>query len=70
MPEVMLKKKKKGQINFYIAKKDMEEIISSLEFDAPDKWGGKVILADGSEYYIDPLDAPPKLPITMRVKRL
>lgn len=70
MPEVMLRKNEKGQINFYIAKKDMEEIISEIEFDAPDKWGGKITLADGSEYYIDPLAAPPKLPITMRIKRL
>ncbi|MEZ5671427.1 MAG: putative nitrogen fixation protein NifT [Thiotrichaceae bacterium] len=70
MPEVMLRKNDKGQINFYIAKKDMEEIITSLEFDSPDKWGGKVILADDSEYYIEPLDTPPKLPITLRVKRL
>lgn len=70
MPSVMLRKNDQGRITFYVAKKDLEETIASLEFDAEDKWGGEIVLEDGSKYYIDPLDTPPKLPITLRVKRL
>lgn len=70
MPSVMFRRNEKGQISFYVAKKDLEETVSSLEFDTPTKWGGEIILADGSRYHIDPLDAPPKLPITLKVKKL
>ncbi len=58
-----------GYISFYIPKKDVEEKIISLEFDSPDRWGGRVSLANGSAYYIEPLSAPPKLPLTMRARR-
>ena len=34
-----------------------------------ERWGGEVALADGSSYYLEPLSAPPKLPITLRAKR-
>jgi nitrogen fixation protein NifT len=70
MPSVMLRKNDQGELSFYVAKKDLEETVSTLEFDSDDKWGGEIELSDGSKYYIDPLDAPPKLPITLRVKRL
>lgn len=69
MPEVMLRRREDNKILFYVAKKDLEEVIESIEFDQPDKWGGEVVLGDGSRYYFDPLDAPPKLPITLRAKR-
>lgn len=70
MPSVMLRKNDQGELSFYVAKKDLEETVAALEFDSDDKWGGEIELSDGSKYYIDPLDAPPKLPITLRVKRL
>jgi nitrogen fixation protein NifT len=69
MPEVMLRKRDDNKILFYVAKKDLEEVIESLEFDSPDKWGGEVVLGDGSRWYFEPMDAPPKLPITLRAKR-
>ena len=69
MPSVMISRNKNGQLTFYIAKKDQEEIVVSLEHDSPEHWGGEVALADGSSYYLEPLSAPPKLPITLRAKR-
>lgn len=69
MPEVMLRRRADDKILFYVAKKDLEEVIETIEFDRPDKWGGEVVLGDGSRYYFEPLDAPPKFPITLRAKR-
>jgi nitrogen fixation protein NifT len=68
MANVMLRQEE-GYISFYIAKKDVEEKVVSLEFDLADRWGGRVSLADGSEYYIDPLPAAPKMPITLRARK-
>ena len=70
MPSVMLRKREDGKLLFYVAKKDLEETIESLEFDRPDKWGGEVVLGDGSKYYFDVLDIPPKIPTTLQAKRL
>lgn len=69
MPSVMISRNRNGQLTFYIAKKDQEEIVVGLEHDSPSRWGGVVSLADGSSYYLEPMDAPPKLPITLRAKR-
>ncbi|PMR73786.1 putative nitrogen fixation protein NifT [Billgrantia endophytica] len=69
MPNVMIRRNPQGQLTFYIAKKDQEEIVLALEHDGPERWGGEVSLADGSSYYLEPLPAPPKLPITLRAKR-
>ena len=69
MPEVMIRKDASDRLIFYIPKKDLEEVIATLEFDSADKWGGLVTLSDGQHFYINPLAAPPKLPITLRVKR-
>ncbi len=69
MPSVMINRNRNGQLTFYIAKKDQEEIIISLEHDSPARWGGEVALADGSRYHLEPLSAPPKLPITLRARR-
>jgi nitrogen fixation protein NifT len=68
MPSVMIRRNAEGQLTFYIAKKDQEEIVVSLEHDSPDAWGGEVVLGDGSSYWIEPMPQP-KLPITVRAKR-
>jgi len=68
MPSVMLRKNADGQITFYVAKKDLEETIVSLEFDTPAKWGGDIELSDGSKYYIEPCEEP-QYPVTIRFKR-
>ena len=69
MPSVMLKKNSEGKLIFYVPKKDLEEVAEAVEFDRADKWGGEVLLADGSKYYFEPI-APPDFPITLRAKRL
>ena len=70
MPSVMLRKREDGKLIFYVAKKDLEETIESIEFDSPNKWGGEVVLGDGSKYAFEILDAPPKIPLTLQAKRL
>jgi len=54
MAKVMLRKNDDGQILFYLAKRDMEEIIETLEFDSDDKWGGNVKLTNGDIWFIEP----------------
>lgn len=70
MPSVMIRQTESGELSFYVAKKDLEETVASLEFDSPEKWGGEVELADGSKFYLEPQEPAPKLPTTLRAKRL
>lgn len=70
MPSVMLRKRDDGKLLFYVAKKDLEETVESIEFDTEDKWGGEVVLGDDSRYYFEPMSPPPKIPITLRAKRV
>lgn len=70
MPNVMLRHNDAGQLVFYVAKKDLEETVVSLEHEGPESWGGELELSDGSRFYVEPFSEPPKLPITVRVKRL
>ena len=69
MPNVMLKVNTQGKLVFYVPKKDLEEVAESVEFDSPEKWGGEVLLADGSRYYFEPQERP-DFPVTLRAKRL
>lgn len=69
MPSVMIRKNEDGKLLFYVAKKDQEEIIASVETDTDEAWGGEVELTDGSKYYIDPISPPPTFPTTLRFKR-
>ena len=69
MPNVMIRKSDAGELLFYVAKKDMEETIASVEMDTPERWGGDVVLTDGSRWYIDPISPPPTFPTTLRFKR-
>lgn len=69
MPSVMIRRTPEGELLFYIAKKDQEEIISNVEVDTEQQWGGEVELTDGSRYYIDPVSPPPEFPTTLRFKR-
>ncbi|MEJ2059326.1 MAG: putative nitrogen fixation protein NifT [Gammaproteobacteria bacterium] len=70
MPKVMIRRDETGALSFYVAKKDLEEAVVSLEHDSPEKWGGEVELADGSRYELELLDEAPRLPVTLRAKRL
>jgi nitrogen fixation protein NifT len=65
----MIRVKDDGDLLFYIAKKDQEEVISSVEKDSESEWGGEVELTDGSKYYIDPISPPPSFPTTLRFRR-
>jgi nitrogen fixation protein NifT len=53
MAKVMLRESN-GEISFYVAKKDMEETIESIEFDSEEKWGGEVELSNGETWWIEP----------------
>ena len=66
MAKVMLRENDEGKVLFYVAKKDMEEIIESLEFDSDEKWGGNVNLTNGDVWYIEP--GPKKLPDEVNAK--
>jgi len=68
MAKVMLRENDEGKVLFYVAKKDMEEIIETIEFDTEDKWGGEVELTNGETWFIEP--APKKLPDEVTAKRL
>ncbi len=69
MPNVMIRKNDAGSLLFYVAKKDMEETIATVETDTDDTWGGEVELTDGSRWYIDPISPRPEFPTTLRFKR-
>ncbi|MDJ0861247.1 MAG: putative nitrogen fixation protein NifT [Gammaproteobacteria bacterium] len=69
MPNVMVRKSDAGGLLFYVAKKDMEETIASVEVDTAFEWGGAVELTDGSRWYIDPISPRPEFPTTLRFKR-
>jgi len=69
MPMIMLRNGDDGQMTLYVAKKDLEDVVTSVEFDDDDKWGGTIVIGDGTRYYIDPLDARPSLPISLRARR-
>ena len=70
MPKVMLRRGQDGGMTMYVAKKDLEETVVSLQHEGPEQWGGEVELADGSRYFVDLMDQVPKLPITVRARRL
>ena len=55
----MLREENK-EIFFYIAKKDMEETITKIEFETEEKWGGEVVLSNGETWWIQP--NPKRLP--------
>lgn len=69
MPNVMIRKNDSGGLLFYVAKKDMEETIASVEVDTEAEWGGAVELTDGSTWYIEPISPRPEFPTTLRFKR-
>lgn len=70
MPSVMVRRNDEGKLLFYVAKKDLEEVIASVEHDTAEAWGGTVTLGDGETFYIDPISPPPAFPTTLRFKRV
>jgi nitrogen fixation protein NifT len=53
MAKVMLREQN-AKVLFYVAKKDMEETIESVEFNTQEKWGGNIKLTNGQTWYIEP----------------
>lgn len=69
MPSVMIRKNENGELLFYVAKKDLEDVVVSVETDTQESWGGSIVIGDGSTWYIDPISPPPIFPTTLRFKR-
>ncbi len=69
MPNVRIRTSDAGELLFYVAKKDMEETIATVEVDTDAEWGGEVELTDGSRWYIHPISPRPSFPTTLRFKR-
>jgi nitrogen fixation protein NifT len=67
MAKIMLREKN-GKTLFYIAKKDMEETIATVEFSSDEKWGGEVKLTGGQIWFITPMVK--KMPCEVEAKRL
>lgn len=68
MAKVMLAERN-GKTTFYVAKKDMEEVIVSLEFDTDEKWGGEVVLENGEKWHFEPM-IPKKIPAEVVAKKI
>jgi nitrogen fixation protein NifT len=69
MPNVMIRRRDDGVLSFYVAKKDLEAAVVSVETDTEETWGGEIALDDGSKYFIEPVSPPPAFPTTLRFKR-
>ncbi|MBT0960513.1 putative nitrogen fixation protein NifT [Denitromonas iodatirespirans] len=70
MANIMIRQAEHGGLSFYLPKRDLEASIESIEFDTPEKWGGELKLDNGGAYYIEPIARPPRLPISLRARRL
>lgn len=68
MAKVMLSERN-GKMTFYVAKKDMEEVIDKVEFDSDEKWGGEVELSNGETWFIQPME-PKKIPNEVVAKKV
>ncbi len=70
MANIMVRKSADGSLTFYLPKRDIEDSITSIEFDTPEKWGGEIKLGNGGIYLIDPQPQPARFPVSLRVKRV
>lgn len=70
MANIMIRKSADGGLVFYLPKRDIEDTVSSIEFDTPEKWGGELKLTNGGVYYVEPIAAPERMPVSLRAKRL
>lgn len=70
MPELMLRRNDRGQLLCYVAKKDLEAVVKAVEFDEEARWGGVLELDGGERFQVDPLPARPKMPLTVRARKV
>ncbi|ACS84305.1 MULTISPECIES: putative nitrogen fixation protein NifT [Musicola] len=68
MPVVIFRERN-AQLYCYIAKLDLEAKVTDVEFDQPERWGGRVALEGGKCYYINPQEAKPVFPVSLRATR-
>lgn len=66
--KVMIRKDRAGALTAYVAKKDLEEPIVSME--KPTLWGGQVTLGNGWVFELPEMAADTPLPITVEARRL
>ena len=66
--KVMIRKNNAGALTAYVAKKDLEEPIVSMENDAV--WGGTVTLANGWQLALPDMPEDTRLPITVNARKL
>lgn len=66
--KVMIRRSMAGQLSAYIAKKDLEEPIVSME--NPGMWGGVVTLGNGWNLALPAMSADTALPITVEARRM
>lgn len=66
--KIMIRKDASGALTAYIAKKDLEEPIVSME--KPEMWGGMVTLANGWKFALPEMAADTRLPLTVEARKL
>ena len=70
MANIMIRKNADGGLVFYLPKRDLEDTVTSIEFDTPEQWGGELKLANGGVYFIGPQQPPARFPLSLRAKRI
>ena len=66
--KVMIRRNPEGGMSAYVAKKDLEEPIVSME--KPEMWGGRIMLANGWQLELPALSPDTALPITVEARKL
>jgi nitrogen fixation protein NifT len=66
--KVMIRRSARGTLSAYVAKKDLEETIVSME--NPEMWGGTVTLSNGWQLQLPAMAAGTSLPITVDARKL
>lgn len=66
--KIMIRKNETGALSAYVAKKDLEEPIVSME--KPEMWGGRVTLANGWQLELPVMSPDTALPITVEARKL
>jgi nitrogen fixation protein NifT len=66
--KIMIRRSAKGVLSAYVAKKDLEEPIVSMQL--PEMWGGTVTLANGWELELPALAPETPLPITVEARKV
>lgn len=66
--KVTIRRNAKGSLMLYVARKDLEEPVVSVERGS--LWGGVVTLANGWRFELPELASDTPLPVTVEARRL